>query len=104
MDNKKIVDNLNFIKIYFRVFIYKIIVLKKLELFRKEIKKNHRWRMKTRLGARTGQKTLEEESKRHPNTKERSMSKSQFGTFGVLNDTLKGPNFPLLGFDPTAFG
>ena len=39
MDNKKIVDNLNFIKIYFRVFIYKIIVLKKLELFRKEIKK-----------------------------------------------------------------
>ena len=39
MDNKKVVDNLNFIKIYFRVFIYKIIVLKKLELFRKEIKK-----------------------------------------------------------------
>ena len=39
MDNKKIVDNLNFIKIYLRVFIYKIIVLKKLELFRKEIKK-----------------------------------------------------------------
>ena len=56
MDNNKIVDNLNFIKIYFRVFIYKIIVLKKPEQ-----------RMKTRLGTRTGQKTLEEESKRHPN-------------------------------------
>ena len=104
MDNKKVVDNLNFIKIYFRVFIYKIIVLKKLELFRKEIKKkNHRWRMKTRLGARTGQKTLKEESKRHQNTKEHSMSKSQFGTFEVPNGTLKGPNFPLLGFGPTAF-
>ena len=44
--------------------------------------------MKTRLGTR-----LEEESKRHPNTKERSESKGQFGTFGVLNGTLKGQNF-----------
>ena len=59
--------------------------------------------MNTCLGARTGQKTLEEESKRHPNTKERSMSKSQFGTFGVLNDTLKGLNFPDVGFALTAF-
>ena len=32
-------DNSNYIKIYFRVFIYKIIVLKMYELFRKEIKK-----------------------------------------------------------------
>ena len=39
MDNNKIVDNLNFIKIYFRIFIYKIIVLKKPELSRNEIKK-----------------------------------------------------------------
>ena len=39
-----------------------------------------------------------------PNTKERSMSKSQFSTFGVPNGTLKGPNFPLLGFGPMAFG
>ena len=38
------------------------------------------------------------------NTKERSMSKSQFSTFGVPNGTLKGPNFPLLGFGPMAFG
>ena len=58
--------------------------------------------MKTCLGARTGQKTLEEESKQHPNMKEHSVSKSQFGTFGVPNNTfgvsnstLKGPNFPL---------
>ena len=55
--------------------------------------KNHKRRMKTRLGTRTGQKTLKEESKRHPNTKERSESKGQFGTFGVLNGTLKGQNF-----------
>ena len=60
--------------------------------------------MKTHLGASTGQKNLKEKSKQHPNTKERSMSKSQFGTFGVSNGTLKGPNFPLLGFGPTAFG
>ena len=59
--------------------------------------------MKTRLGSRTGKKTLEEETKRHPNTKECSMSKSQFGTFGVPNGTLKGPNFPFLGFGPMAF-
>ena len=99
-------NNLNFIKTYFRIFIYKIIVLKKPKLSRKEIKKkkNHKRRMKTRLGARIGKKTLKEESKRHPNTKERSVSKSQFGTFGVPNDTLKGPNFPLLVFGPTAFG
>ena len=61
-------DNLNFIKIYFRVFIYKIIFLKYPELSKKEMK-NHKRRMKTRLGTGTGQKTLEEESKRHPNTK-----------------------------------
>ena len=60
--------------------------------------------MKTCLGARICQKTLEEKSKQHPNMKERSVSKSQFGTFGVPNDTLKGPYFPLLGFGPTAFG
>ena len=48
-------DNLNFIKIYFWVFIYKIIVLKRPELSRKEIK-NHGLRIKTRLGARTGSK------------------------------------------------
>ena len=57
-----------FIKIYFRVFIYKIIVLKYLELSKKEMK-NRKRRMKMRLGTRTGQKTLEGESKRHPNMK-----------------------------------
>ena len=39
--------------------------------------------MKTPLGAKIAQKTLEEESKWHPNTKEHSVSKSQFGIFGV---------------------
>ena len=29
LDNNKIVDNLNFIEIYFKVFIFKIITLKK---------------------------------------------------------------------------
>ena len=103
MDNNKIVDNLKFIEIYFRVFIYKIIVLKYPELSKKEMK-NHRWRMKTCLGTRTGQKTLEEEFKRHLNPKECWESKGQFGTFGVPNGTLKGPNFLLVGFGLTAFG
>ena len=58
----------------------------------------------TRLGTRTCQKTLEEESKLHPNAKECLKSKGQFGMFGVLNGTLKGPNFHVLGFGPTAFG
>ena len=65
---------------------------------------NHKQRMKTRLGTRTSQKTLEEESKRHPNAKERSESEGQSGIFGVPNGTLKGPNFHVLGFGPTTFG
>ena len=40
MDNNKILDNLNFIKTYFKVFIYKIIVPEKPELSIKEIKKS----------------------------------------------------------------
>ena len=66
--------------------------------------KNQRWKLKTHLGTRTSQKTLEEECKRHPNTKECLESKGQFSTFGVPNGTLKGLNFLLVGFDPTAFG
>ena len=65
--------------------------------------KNHRWRIKMRVGTRTGQKTLEEESNWHSNEKERSESKGQFRTFGVLNDILKGLNFPWLDFGPTTF-
>ena len=59
--------------------------------------------MKTRLGARTGKKTLEEESKRHLNTKKCLVSKGQFSTFGVPNDTLKEPSFHVLGFGAMAF-
>ena len=59
--------------------------------------------MKTRLGTRTGQKTLGEESKWHPNMKKWSESKGQFSTFGVLNGTLKGTNFLLVGFGLLAF-
>ena len=59
--------------------------------------------MKTRLGTRTSQKTLEKDSKRHSNAKERLESKGQFDTFGVSNGALKGPNFLDVGFGPTAF-
>ena len=85
MDSNKIVDNLNFIKIYFRVFIYKIIALKYPELSKKEMK-NHKRRMKTHLRTRTSHKTLEEESKQPPNTKVHSEPLGKFDTFGVSND------------------
>ena len=49
------------------------------------------------LDTRTGQNTLEEESKRHPNTKVHSEPQENFGT-------LKGLNFPDVVFGPTAFG
>ena len=51
--------------------------------------------MKTRLGTRTSQKTLEGETKWHPNTKVHSASNSQFSTFGVPNGALKVPNWLL---------
>ena len=50
MGNNKIVDNLNFIKIYFRIFIYKIIVAKRPELSRKELKILE-YELKTHLSA-----------------------------------------------------
>ena len=55
LDNNKIVDNLNFIKIYFRVFIYKIIVTENAWIIHKR-DKNYRLKMKTRLGTRTRSK------------------------------------------------
>ena len=57
-----------------------------------------------RLGTRIGQKTLEKESKWHRNMKECSEPQGQFSTFGMPNGTLKEPNFPDVGFGPTAFG
>ena len=50
------------------------------------------------------QKTLEGESKTHPNMEERLVSKSPFGTFGAPNDTLKVSKWLLLGFGLTPFG
>ena len=38
LDNNKIVDNLNFIKIYFKIFIYVIIVAEKTWIIQKRIK------------------------------------------------------------------
>ena len=59
--------------------------------------------VETRLGTKTGQETLEGESKWHTNTEVRSTFKSQFGTFGVPNGTLKVLNCHHVGFGPTAF-
>ena len=57
-----------------------------------------------RLGTRTSQKTLEEESKWHLNTKVHLEPQDQFGTFGVPKGTLKGQNFPDVGFGLMALG
>ena len=66
--------------------------------------KNHKRMLKTRLGTRTGQETLEREFKWHSNMEVRSASKSQFGTFGVPNSTLKLLNCHHVAFGPEAFG
>ena len=99
-------DNLNYIKIYFRVFIYKIIILKMYELSRKEIKnfffKNHGLRMKTRLGARTRSKNLEGESKMHSNTKVYSASKSTIWHFWSAERHFKSAKLVLYGLWPNA--
>ena len=94
-------DNLNIIKIYFKGFIHMIIVLKKPELSRKEMK-NHRRRLKTCLGTRTSQKTLKGETKWHSNTKVCSASKSQFGTFGVLIWHIWSAELPSCGLWPNS--
>ena len=60
--------------------------------------------MKTSLRTKTGQKTLEDESKQDPNAKERLEFKGQFSTFGVPNATLKVPNFHDLGFGLMGYG
>ena len=88
-------DNLNFIKIYFWEFIYKIIVHKKFELSRKEIikkKKNHRLRMKTRLGARTRSKNPRKRVQNAPEHESvfgiqehhSALQKCQIGSFWAL--------------------
>ena len=56
-----------------------------------------------RLGTRTGQEALKEESKQHSNMKECSEPQGQFGTFGMWNSSLKWPNFHVMGFGPMAF-
>ena len=58
-------DNLNFIKIYFKEFIYKIIVPKNFELSKKEIKKKKiiDWGWKHIYVQGSDKKTLERESK-----------------------------------------
>ena len=103
MDNNKIVENLNFIKIYFRVFIYKIIVPKKAWISRKEMK-NHRLRMKTCLGVGTKSKNLRkrvqnalehgrtfgvQEPIRHFWSAEWHFNRAEFPLFGLWPNTLR---------------
>ena len=45
-------DNLNFIKVYFKVFIYKIIVAKKTRIIQEREKKILEYILKTRLSVR----------------------------------------------------
>ena len=86
MDNNKIVDNLNFIKIYFRVFIYKIIVAKKTWIIQKRDKKKIlEYGLKTHLSVRPGSRKPKKESKMHPNTKVRSTPTSTIRHFWNAN-------------------
>ena len=101
MDNNKIVDNLNFIKIYFRIFTYKIIILEKAWIIQKR-NKNHRLRMKTHLGARTGSKNPKRKVQTHPNTKERSATKSTIRHFWSAEWHFKRAKFPPSGLWPNA--
>ena len=85
--------------------------LKNPELARKEIKKKLWTEDENTSRYKDQSKNPRKESKWHLNMKARSASKSQFGTFGVLNSTfgvlngtLKVPNCTLLGLGPTGFG
>ena len=60
MDNNKIVDNLNFIKIYFKVFIYKIFVTEKTWIIKKR-DKIYEYNLKTRLSVRPGSRKPKKE-------------------------------------------
>ena len=94
MDNNKIVDNLNFIKIYFRIFIYKIIVLKKLELDRndkKKKKKKKSW--------------MEDENiSRYKDWIKKLRRRVQMVPEHKSGFDIQKHHWALLGFSPTAFG
>ena len=92
-------DNLNFIKIYFRVFIYKIIVLKYPELSKKEMK-NHRRRMKTRLGTKTGQKNPRKGVQTAPKRKSTFIAIRQIRHFWSAEWHSKRAEFPCFGLWP----
>ena len=69
-------DNLNFIKIYFKEFIYKIIVPKKYELSRKEIKKKKK-KKKSQIE--------DENTSTYKDRIKKPQKESQFGTLKVPN-------------------
>ena len=100
MDNNKFVDKLNFIKIYFKVFIYKIIVLDKPKLSRKEIKKKKKSWTEDENMSRCKNR-IKKPQKESPNGtwtwKSVWHSKAPLDNFGVQN-------WHLLGFGPMAFG
>ena len=73
-------DNLNFIEIYFRIFLYKIIIPEKAWIIQKRDKNLRIW-VKAHLGARATQENLKGESKTHSNTKVRLVPKSTIQHF-----------------------
>ena len=96
-------DNLNFIKIYFRVFIYKLIIPKKVQIIQK-MDKNHRLQMKTHLGVGTGSKNPKrrvqnapehgrtfgvQEPIRHFWSAERHFKRAEFPPFGLWPNALR---------------
>ena len=72
-------DNLNFIKIYFKEFIYKIIVPKKYELSRKEIKK------KKSQTEDENTSTYKDQIKKPQKESPKPQKESQFGTLKLPN-------------------
>ena len=96
-------DNLNFIKIYFRIIIYKIIFAEKTGIILKKVQK---------IGIRIGnmskcttrrKKTLKRESKRHLNTKVRSALKSAIRHFWSAQRHFQIAEWHSFGLRPNFF-
>ena len=104
MDNNKIVDNLNFIKIYFRIIIYKIIVAKKTWIIQKRDKNLRIW-IENMSKCKAQLKKTQRMSPKHTQTRKCDWHpRVPFGTFGVPINTFKVPNGTHLGFGLTLFG
>ena len=102
MDNNKIVDNLNFIKIYFRVFIHKIVVLEKAWIIQKRDKKNQWLRMKTRLCARIRSKNPKRRVQNAPKYERMFSVQEPIRHFWSAKRHFKRAEFPPFGLWPNA--